>query len=249
MSQLFEIVESVQGEHGTEFQILQYDPLQNSHLYIHQKIGNRIHQVRVLLNDGKIISETDIFYFLRGQIQIDYKMKNTNTKLKKLASSMVKNEAILKPVYEGTGEIYFKPALVNYIIYRLQNEEITIDPKMFVCAESSIQISVSQIKNLPVKAAKFADQFIQTHLSGSGVVVLKSFVPSSELLEIPLHNDRFQADQDIVVFRSGDIKLTVESSTKSLLSSFTSMDAFLRTYTGTGKLWIAPTQPFYKNKE
>lgn len=249
MSQLFEVIESVQGNNGTEFQILQYESLQNSHLYVHQKIGNRIHQVRVLLNDGKIISETDIFYFLRGQIKIDNKMKNANSKLKKLASSMVKNEAVLKPIYEGTGEIYFKPALVNYIIYHLHDEEITIDPQMFVCADSTIQISMSQTKNLPVTAAKFADQFIQTHLSGSGIIVLKSFVPSSELLEIQLHNDRFQADQNIVVFRSGDIAFTVESSAKSLLSSFTSLDAFLRTYTGTGKLWIAPTQAFYSKKE
>jgi len=248
MSQLFEVVDSVKGD-GTEFQVLQYEPLQNSHLHVHQKIGNRVHQVRVLLNDGKIISETDAFYFLRGQIEIDHKMKNANLKLKKLASSMVKNEAMLKPTYEGTGEVYFKPGLLNYIIYRLQDEEIIVDPNMFVCAEATIQIGLTQTKKLPVAASKFADKFIQTVLSGSGIVVLKSFVPSSELLEIELHNDRFQTDENLVVFRSGDIEFTVESAAKSVLSSFTSSEAFLRTYTGTGKLWIAPTQPFYNKKE
>lgn len=248
MSQLFEVIESVQGN-GTEFQILQYQPLQNSNLHVHQKIGNRIHQVRVLLNDGKIISETDIFYFMRGQIQIDHKMKNANSKLKKIASTMVKNEAILKPTYKGTGEIYFKPGLVNYIIYRLDDEEIVIDPPMFVCAESTIQISMAPCKNLPVSASKFADQFTQTKLSGSGIVVFKSFVPASELLEIQLNNDHFQADQDIVVFRSGDITFTVENAAKSMFSSFTSTDAYIRNYTGTGKIWIAPTKPFYTRKE
>lgn len=248
MSQLFEVVESVKGN-GTEFQILQYESLQNSELHVHQKIGNRVHQVRVLLQDGKIISETDIFYFLRGQIQIDHKMKKANTKLKKLASSMVKNEAVLKPTYEGTGEIYFKPRLVNYLIYQLNDEEIVIDSDMFVCAEATIQISLTQSKKMPVTAAKFADQFTQTMLSGSGVVVLKSPVPSSELLEIELHNDRFQTDENLVVFRTGDIEFTVESAAKSLLSSFTSTEAFLRTYTGTGKIWISPTQLFYNKKE
>lgn len=162
---------------------------------------------------------------------------------------MVKNEAILKPTYEGTGEIYFKPGLVNYIVYQLQDETIIVDPQMFVCAESTIQIGITQSKKLPVAASKFADHFTQTSLSGSGIVVLKSFVPSSELLEIQLDNDRFQTDENIVVFRSGSIEFTIESAAKSLISSFTSTEAFLRTYTGTGKIWIAPTQPFYQKKE
>lgn len=248
MSQLFEVVESVQGN-GTEFQILQYRPLQNRHLYLHQKIGNRLNQVRILLNEGKIYTEVDTFYFLRGQINIDHKMKNATSKMKKFASSIVKNEAVLKPSYQGTGEVYLKPGLVNYMIYRLQNEDIVIDPEMFLAAESSIEISMMTNKSLPVAAAKNPDQFTQTKLSGSGIAVFQTPVPADELLEIKLNQDRFQADQQLVVFRSGQIDFTVESTSKSLLSSFTSTDAFIRTYTGTGTLWIAPTQLFYQKPE
>lgn len=248
MSQLFEVVESVQGN-GTEFQILQYRALQNEHLYIQQKIGNRLNQVRILLNEGKIFTEVETFYFLRGNIHIDHKMKNATSKMKKLASTMVKNEAVLKPSYEGTGEVYLTPDLANYMIYRLQDEDIVIDPDMFIAAESTIEISMTINKSLPVAAAKHPEQFTQTKLSGSGIVVFKIPVPADELLEIKLNEDCFQADQQLVVFRSGQIDFTVESTSKSLLSSFTSTDAFIRTYTGTGTLWIAPTQPFYQKPE
>lgn len=248
MSQLYEVIESVHGA-GTEFQILQYRSIQNSNLYISQKIGNRINQIRVVMNDSKLISELDSFYFLRGQIQIDHKMKNATSKMRKFASSMMKNEGMLKPSYTGTGEVYFKPGLINYLIYRLQEEEIVVDQNMFLCAEATVELHATQNKNLPVAAAKHAEQFTQLGLSGTGVIVLKTPVPSEELLEIKLQDDRFQADQNIVVFRSGSIDFTVESASKSLLTSFTSSDPFLRTYTGTGTLWIAPTQPLYTNQE
>lgn len=238
MTQLFEVVESMQG-HGAEFQILSYKASKNHPL---SKSNQQIKQVRIKLNEGKIISEVDTFYFLRGQVEIDHKMKTTNSKMRKLASSMVKNEGMLKPTYTGTGEVYLKPRPFHYMIYRLYQEDIVIDPDLFVCAEASIEISTTQNKNLPITAAKHVDQFVQTKLSGTGIVVLKIPVPADELLPIELQEDRFQADQNIVILRSGAIDFTVENASKSLLSSFTNADAFLRTYTGTGTLWLAPTQ-------
>jgi uncharacterized protein (AIM24 family) len=45
--------------------------------------------------------------------------------------------------------------------------------------------------------------------------------------------------------RKGNIEYRVEKSNKSLLGSAISGEGLLQTFSGTGEVWLAPTQSFY----
>ena len=54
-----------------------------------------------------------------------------------------------------------------------------------------------------------------------------------------------QVDGDFALMRSGRIEFSVEKSTKGLLGTVASGEGLLQTFRGTGRVWIAPTQPLY----
>ena len=94
-------------------------------------------------------------------------------------------------------------------------------------------------------AVKGGEGLFQTKLSGTGICILQSPVPSREILKMELHNERLQVDGNFAILRTGDIRFTVEKSTKTILGSMTSGEGLLQTFTGTGTVWLAPTQALH----
>jgi uncharacterized protein (AIM24 family) len=70
-------------------------------------------------------------------------------------------------------------------------------------------------------------------------------VPASEVVRYTLNNEKLSVDGTIALLRKGNIEYRVEKSNKSLLGSAISGEGLLQTFTGTGEVWLAPTQSFY----
>lgn len=239
----FQVIDSAQGANA-RFEILQYKPLESGQYYYLQKAGGRLKQVRIILNNGKITMEAGALQFLKGHIECQNEIGGVSGLVGKIAGSMLNNESTFKPTYHGTGEIYLEPSFGHYLIYHLQNEEIIVDKGMFYTCESTVDVGVAMQKNLS-SAIKGGEGLFQTKLSGTGIAVLQSPVPAHEIIKLQLNNERLQVDGNFALLRSGNISFTVERSSKSLLGSATSGEGYLQTFTGTGTVWLAPTEPIH----
>lgn len=242
--EVFEIVESVEG-HNATFQILHYKPIQDTDYFYKQRAGERYKQVRVLLNNGTVVTEAGALHFMKGHISAENPTGGASGLMKKFASSMLTNESTFKPTYHGTGEVYLEPTFQHFVIYHLNNEEIIVDKGLFYCCESGVKVGVASQTNFSA-AVKGGEGFFQTKLSGTGVCVLQSPVPAREILKMNLYEEKLQVDGNFAILRSGNIRFTVEKSTKSLIGSMTSGEGLLQTFTGTGQVWLAPTQNLYQ---
>jgi uncharacterized protein (AIM24 family) len=132
------------------------------------------------------------------------------------------------------------------VIVYLNNEQVVVDKGMFYAAEGSIEVGVAVQKNL--SAALFGGEgWFQTKLTGTGWCVLASPVPSNEIVRYHLHNEHLQVDGHFALLRKGQIDFKVEKTTKTLLGSVASGEKLVQTFTGTGEVWVAPTQDIYRN--
>ncbi|MBD1370807.1 AIM24 family protein [Hazenella sp. IB182357] len=242
--QPFDIIETVPSIYST-FEVLQYKPLELGDFYYSQNSGMRLKQVRIKLNNGAVMIEAGSLHFLKGQISMDNSMGGTKGLINKLTTSMLTNESLFKPVYTGQGEIYLEPSFHHFIPYELNNEEVIVDKGMFYCCDSAIHVGLATQKNIS-SAVKGGEGLFQTKLSGTGICILKSPVPYQEIVKLELDNERLQVDGNFALLRSGNIQFTVEKSSKSIIGSVTSGEGLLQTFTGTGTVWLAPTQFLYE---
>lgn len=86
----------------------------------------------------------------------------------------------------------------------------------------------------------------QTTISGNGIAVILSPVPSEELLMIDLNNETLSVDGNFVLMRTASLSYTIGKSGKGWISTALSGEGFFHTFKGTGKVWLAPTQSVYK---
>lgn len=65
-------------------------------------------------------------------------------------------------------------------------------------------------------------------------------------MRLQLNNEKLSVDGNFALLRKGRIEFKVEKSSKSLLGSATGGEGLLQTFTGTGEVWLAPTQSVYE---
>lgn len=154
----------------------------------------------------------------------------------------------MKPEYFGTGEVYLEPSFKHYLVVNLENNAVIVDKEMFYCCSDTINIKPVMQKNLS-SVALGQEGIFQIELSGSGVVILESLVPSSEIQQIYLQpGEQLKVDGNFAILRSTSVLFSVTTSDKSLLGSALNKEGFLNTFTTQkgGIVWIAPTAPLYR---
>lgn len=245
------VVDQVMGN-GSMAEIIQYESLSGSEdisiahtLFYAQQSGVRLKQVRITLNGGAIITEAGTLHFMKGHLTMDAPVGGLEGFAKKLASNVLTKETFFKPRYTGVGVLHLEPTFGHFIITHLNNEEMIVDKGMFYAAEASIDVSVAVQKHLS-SAFLGGEGFFQTRLAGRGWCVLCSPVPADEIVRYQLNNERLSVDGNFALLRKGRIDFTVERSVKSFLGSVASGEGGLQTFTGTGEVWIAPTQSVYQ---
>jgi uncharacterized protein (AIM24 family) len=244
-------IEEVAGQ-NSHVRVLEYQQLLGSNnidgartLYYAAQTGMRLRQVQITLNNGDVLIEAGALSYMCGNIHIDTKTGGLAGFAQKALASALTNEATFKPHYVGTGEIYLEPSFGNFLLVKLDNEEMITDKGMFHASENTVTAGVAVQKN--ISSALFGGEgLFQTKLSGTGWVVLESPVPMLEIRRITLNNEKLQVDGNFALLRKGKIEYHVEKSTKSFMGSMQSGEGLLQTFSGTGEVWLAPTQSIYR---
>lgn len=238
---------------GATFEVLEFEELKGAtdvntavNLFYAREVGMKLRQVKINLENSKIKTEAGALYFYKGQIESESKIGGMTGMFKKAISGSLTNESAVKPVYKGTGEIWLEPSFSHYIVIELKGESIIVDKGMFYCCSEEINVSAQMQSNLSSTVLGGEGMF-QIKLSGYGVVVLESAIPTDEIVTYTLtKGEVLKIDGNFAIARSESVEFSVTKSDKSLIGSALNGEGFLGTFKGEGTVWLAPTAPVYK---
>ena len=241
---------------NTTFEVIELGPLEGAttpqmaeRLYFTQQAGLTLKQVRITLNNSKIKTEAGALYLYKGHIESETKIGGAGGALKKMISGSLTDESAVKPAYFGTGEVWLEPSFKHYFLLNLEGESIIVDKGLFYACSDGIQISASMQQNMS-SAFLGGEGLFQRKLSGHGVVVLECEVPNSEIMTFDISNGEvLKVDGNFAIIRTEGVQFSVTKSDKSLLKSAMNGEGLLNTFTGTGRVFLAPTAPIYRKLE
>jgi len=259
----FRVTETV-TRGGTTFELLEYRPLAGSEplaaverLYALNRAGARLRQLRVRLADDAVRTEPGALQFLKGHVTMESTTgagSGLGGLMRGALAAARTGETVFKPLYRGRGELYLEPTFGHVWLAQLGAEAIggealgaaTVyaDQGLFYCCEDGVRVSAHKVESFSARMAGGEGRY-QTELTGSGVVAFRIPVPRSEIVAVDLADETLQVDGSFALLRTGDVRFTVERAGGSLTDSVTSGEGLLQTFRGTGRVWLAPTQPVY----
>ena len=180
--------------------------------------------------------ESGGLYYMQGNLELEANLPSAGGFLK----SMVTKEHAVKPVIRGSGTVWFEPAFGDFTVLELHGEEWILDKGAYFASEMNIEIGA--YTNKALSGLFSGEGFFQTKVSGFGKVVIYSNGP---LETIELNNGKLVVDGSFAVARQGTVQLSVSKASKGIFSSLMSGEGIVNTFTGTGKVMIAPAANRY----
>lgn len=195
--------------------------------------------VKTTLNNETVRTESGAMYYMRGNITMESKMPSAGGFLK----SMVTGENVFRPTYTGTGELYLEPSFSSFHVLECGGQEWIVQAGAYLASEADIQIDIQRDKVMTSFLSGKGMLNFWTKLKGQGKAVI---VAQGPVEEIELNNDRLVVDGQFAVAWQSSLNYRIERATRSLLGSATSGEFLVSTYTGSGKLLLAPV-PNWRN--
>lgn len=189
--------------------------------------------VKVTIEDELVRTEAGAMYYMLGDLKMQSKMPSAGGFLK----SMVTGETVFRPTYTGTGELYLEPSFNNYHVLECNGQDWLVQAGGYWASEESIEIGIHRDKAMTSFLSGKGLLNFWTKVKGHGKVVLVSQGP---IEVIDLVNDKLQVDGQFAVAWENKLNYKVERATKSILGSATSGEFLVNTYTGTGRVLLAP---------
>ncbi len=250
----FRVAESI-TRGGTTFEVLEYSPLAGSEpvavaerVYTLNRAGVRLRQLRVRLTNDAVRTEPGALQFLKGDISMESSTgggSGVGGFVKGAWSAARTGETVFKPLYSGKGDLYLEPTFGHVWLMEMNDETFYADQGLFFCCENSIAVAAHKVESFSARMAGGEGRY-QTKVSGSGMVVFKIPVPRSEIIQLDLNDETLQVDGSFALLRTGNVHFSVKKASDSMMGAMTSGEGLLQTFEGTGRVWIAPTQPLYK---
>lgn len=209
-------------------------------------------RARIILNGRSFRAERKALHYSIGNIKLsaavfdrntegEVKQKSTASKAGKLAKewakSKVSDQGMIKPLYEGIGEVFLEPLLDELHIFLLRkNEKCVIEGGAWYASDGNIRVGLYTVGN--AKNAMLGQSLFHTKLEGEGWFILKLPVPFTEIHRIQLHDSVVKISEGkIVLLRRGDIKYSMRKATKSLAAAKITGEGLVACYEGTGEIW------------
>lgn len=241
---------------GARVEIVAYPDLEGSttaagaeRLFFLRQAGVRPKTVRISLNNGKCRLEPGALYHMQGNLE--FKSSTGGGFAKALMRKATSGESFFVNELVGTGEIILEPTWGHFVMVEIGEKEpdLIVEKGMFYAGIGDLDISGTFVKNAAT-AFLGGEGFIQTKISGSGVAILVSPVPWSEVEELDIaQKGKVSVDGKFALMRTTDVTFKVEKSSKSWVATSVSGEGILQTFSGRGKVWIAPTLAVYEGLE
>ncbi len=218
------------------------NPAQAQTDYFASKMNVHKRQVIANLNgNNSVILQAGAMQMIAGNVGVATNVQGAGDFVKKMLGSKVTGESAVKPKYQGVGQVVLEPTYKYIIFENLDNwgNNMVVEDGMFLACDGTVNIGVAHRKSLS-SAVAGGEGFFNPSFRGSGIVVLESPVPQSELLYFDLENDTLKIDGNMAVAWSDTLEFTVERTTKTLVGSAASGEGLVNVYRGTGRVVVAP---------
>ncbi|WP_372949299.1 AIM24 family protein [Mariniphaga sp.] len=196
----------------------------------------RLNMVKVELENATFRYEAGAMHYMKGNLE----MQSNAPGMGKIFKSMITKEKIIKPVITGTGTVFLQPSFGEFTILELQNDEWILDQGAYYASE--IDVELGAYTNRAISALFSGEKWFQTVVAGSGKVIINSAGPLEEMV---LVNDKLVVDGRFAVARTSGIELKVTKATSGIFSTVISGEGLVNTFTGTGKVLIAPVDNYF----
>ena len=188
----------------SKFQILKYNELSGinrvdsvSAIKAIENSGQRLKQVRILLNESAVKIQNNELSYMKGYIERNDLVHEYKGIKKLIFDSKQVIARKNKTIFKGTGEILLKSSFSDFKLIELVDEEIIISDSIFYACDEEINITSINDKELK--------------LNGNGVVVLKLPVSEKEIIRCKLFNDKLTVNEDLVILKSNSINMSYEN--------------------------------------
>lgn len=238
-------------------EVLEFSELQGAkhpsvaqELYYAREVGLRMRRVKFTLNESSIAIEPGLLHYMRGNLEIasGTQEKGIRGFGRALWRGLTAKESVFKTTISGTGEVYLEPTFGYFLLQELDDEAVVADQGIYVASSSEVKVESERVAKFT--AMLFGGEgWFQTKVSGTGIVVLDSPVPTTEIVRIDLEDEKLSVDGNFALLRVGDLEFSVEKSSKSWIGTLTSGEGLLQTFEGTGTVWLAPTNSYYQGIE
>lgn len=208
--------------------------------YYASEMNVRKRQVLIEMNGKPWIVQAGAMQWTAGGVTMGSGIKGVGDFLGKAISAKVSKESTVKPEYKGTGLLMLEPTFKHILLVNVADwGSLVLEDGLFLACDGSLQQKVVARSNFS-SAALGGEGLFNLSLTGSGLAVLESPVPSDELIEFELQDDEVRIDGNMAIAWSNSLKFTVEKSSKSLIGSAVSGEGLVNVYRGTGKILMAP---------
>ena len=220
----------------SKFQILKYNELSGinrvdsvSAIKAIENSGQRLKQVRILLNESAVKIQNNELSYMKGYIERNDLIHEYKGIKKLIFDSKQIIASKDKTIFKGSGEILLKSSFSDFTLIELVDEEIIISDSIFYACDEEINITSINDKELK--------------LNGNGVVVLKLPVSEKEIIRCKLFNDKLTVNEDLVILKSNSINISYEKYENEIEDEI--VEYVNTVYYGIGELWLLPTRSIY----
>ncbi len=196
----------------------------------------RLNMVKVDLENAAFRYEAGAMHYMKGNLELQSDLPGVGSIFK----SMITKEKIIKPVISGTGTVFLTPSFGEFTILELDNDEWILDRGAYYASELNIELGA--FTNRAISAMFSGEKWFQTVVAGTGKVIINSAGP---LEEVELVNDKLVVDGSFAVARTSGIELKVAKATRGIFSTVISGEGLVNTFTGTGKVLVAPVDNYF----
>jgi uncharacterized protein (AIM24 family) len=189
--------------------------------------------VKVTLKDDAFRAEAGALSYMTGNIAIRPQLPLVGGMIR----SMYSGEAMVRPLYRGTGVVYLEASFGNFHVFDLKGETWILNRGTYWASDDEVHLTYNRE---PMMASFWTGEGLvdyRTKVSGRGKVVLACPGPVEERM---ITNERVTAEGGFVIARTEGVRFGVRRVTTFFRSLF-SGEAFVRTYEGTGRVLISAT--------
>lgn len=247
------IIDQLSTDHVL-IEICEYPTLKGSknirsarNIYAANQASMRLKFVKLTLQGASIKVEPGLLHYMKGHLTINTRStggKGISGFIRGKINAALSGETAYVTEITGSGEVYLEPSFGHFFMLPLTNEELIADKGIFVAATEGVNSGIAMQKN--VSSALFGGEgFFQTKIGGTGLVILNAPVHLDELIKIDLHEEKLRVDGNFAILRTASLDFKVEKASRSLYKTYRSGEGFFQTFSGTGSVWLAPTEAVY----
>ncbi len=196
--------------------------------------------VHATLEKDVMRAEAGALSYMRGNIRMNAPVPGFGGIVKRSLS----NESVVRPSYEGSGEVTLQSSFGGYHKLDLSGDEWILENGAYWASDGTVELGLHRE---PMVTSFWAGEgFIdyQTTVRGKGVTVLNAEGPVEE---ISLRDESISVEGKLVIARTRGLNYRVRRPVRNVVGYWLSGEQMMRTYSGTGRVLISTT-PYWNHR-